>query len=76
MFLEGKRTDRLMVLVEANSSVSLQLKHLTGSTADVFLEYVERNLPEGVALKVTKVTDQSLQPTDICNLWMVSVFKN
>lgn len=28
---------------------------LTGSTADTFLEYIERNLPEGVALKVTKV---------------------
>ena len=30
--------------------------HLTGTTADVFLEYVERNLPEGVAMKVTKVS--------------------
>lgn len=28
---------------------------LTGSTAETFLEYVQRNLPEGVALKVTKV---------------------
>lgn len=29
---------------------------LTGSTADTFLEYVQRNLPEGVALKVTKAS--------------------
>nr|XP_018916496.1 PREDICTED: 28S ribosomal protein S10, mitochondrial [Bemisia tabaci] len=28
---------------------------LTGSTADTFLEYIERNLPEGLGLKVTKV---------------------
>ncbi|KAK2707092.1 hypothetical protein QYM36_014950, partial [Artemia franciscana] len=26
---------------------------LTGSTADTFLEYVQRNLPEGVGMKVT-----------------------
>ncbi|XP_038072779.1 28S ribosomal protein S10, mitochondrial-like isoform X2 [Patiria miniata] len=32
----------------------IELKHVTGSSADVFLEYVERHLPEGVALKVTK----------------------
>nr|CAG4642883.1 EOG090X0GP9 [Evadne anonyx] len=28
---------------------------LTGSTADTFLEYIQRNLPEGVAMKVTKI---------------------
>ncbi|XP_055545416.1 28S ribosomal protein S10, mitochondrial [Wyeomyia smithii] len=33
---------------------------LTGSTADTFLEYIERNLPEGIALKVTKVELQEL----------------
>jgi len=32
----------------------MQFKHLTGSTADTFLEYIERNVPEGVALKVYK----------------------
>ncbi|XP_021245103.1 28S ribosomal protein S10, mitochondrial isoform X1 [Numida meleagris] len=32
----------------------LELKHLTGSTAAVYLEYVERNLPEGVAMEVKK----------------------
>ena len=33
----------------------LELEHLTGSTADVYLEYIQRNLPEGVAMEVTKV---------------------
>ncbi|XP_058130686.1 small ribosomal subunit protein uS10m [Anopheles ziemanni] len=33
---------------------------LTGSTLDTFLEYIERNLPEGIALKVTKVEVQQL----------------
>ncbi|KAM8777761.1 small ribosomal subunit protein uS10m isoform 1-T1 [Rhynchonycteris naso] len=31
-----------------------ELKHLTGSTANVYLEYIQRNLPEGVAMEVTK----------------------
>ena len=35
--------------------MDFQLKRLTGSTASVFLEYLQRNLPEGVAMKVTKV---------------------
>ncbi|CAH1159343.1 unnamed protein product [Phaedon cochleariae] len=38
----------------------IQFKHLTGSTADTLLEYIERNLPEGVALKATKVELQEL----------------
>lgn len=33
----------------------LDFLKLTGSTADTFLEYAQRNLPEGVAMKVTKV---------------------
>ncbi|CAH8428767.1 unnamed protein product [Schistosoma intercalatum] len=28
--------------------------HITGCTADVFLEYIQRNLPEGVAMEVVK----------------------
>ncbi|XP_018409326.1 PREDICTED: 28S ribosomal protein S10, mitochondrial [Nanorana parkeri] len=32
----------------------LELKHLTGSTANVYLEYIQRNVPEGVALEITK----------------------
>lgn len=33
---------------------------MTGSTLDTFLEYIERNLPEGVALKATRVEVQDL----------------
>ena len=32
----------------------IHLKNLTGSTASTYLEYIQRNLPEGVAMKVTK----------------------
>ncbi|CAK9820588.1 28S ribosomal protein S10, mitochondrial [Anthophora plagiata] len=37
--------------------------NLTGSTADTFLEYIQRNLPEGVAMKVTMVELQTLPET-------------
>lgn len=37
-----------------------EVKHLTGSTASTFLEYVQRNLPEGVAMKVTTQTVEKL----------------
>lgn len=32
----------------------LKVGKLTESTADTYLEYIQRNLPEGVAMKVTK----------------------
>lgn len=38
----------------------LDFFNLTGSTADTFLEYIQRNLPEGVAMKATKVELQTL----------------
>ncbi|XP_053458681.1 28S ribosomal protein S10, mitochondrial [Nycticebus coucang] len=38
----------------------LELQHLTGSTADVYLEYIQRNLPEGVAMEVTKTQLEQL----------------
>nr|Q7TQ82.1 RecName: Full=Small ribosomal subunit protein uS10m; AltName: Full=28S ribosomal protein S10, mitochondrial; Short=MRP-S10; Short=S10mt; AltName: Full=Liver regeneration-related protein LRRG099 [Rattus norvegicus]AAP78756.1 Ac1179 [Rattus norvegicus] len=38
----------------------LELKHLTGCTANVYLEYIQRNLPEGVAMEVTKTQIQQL----------------
>ncbi|XP_069685611.1 small ribosomal subunit protein uS10m [Periplaneta americana] len=38
----------------------MQFLRLTGSTADTFLEYIQRNLPEGVAMKVTKVEIKSM----------------
>uniref|UniRef100_A0A8C5BZ87 Small ribosomal subunit protein uS10m n=1 Tax=Gadus morhua TaxID=8049 RepID=A0A8C5BZ87_GADMO len=33
----------------------LELFRLTGSTAQVYLEYIQRNLPEGVAMEVSKI---------------------
>ncbi|KAG9484403.1 small ribosomal subunit protein uS10m [Eleutherodactylus coqui] len=36
------------------------LPHLTGSTANVFLEYIQRNVPEGVALEITKTQLEKL----------------
>ncbi|CAK9829879.1 28S ribosomal protein S10, mitochondrial [Anthophora retusa] len=41
----------------------LDFFNLTGSTADTFLEYIQRNLPEGVAMKVTMVELQTLPET-------------
>ena len=38
----------------------IQLQHLTGSTADTFLEYIQRNLPEGMAMKVTRHAIEAL----------------
>ena len=40
----------------------MTFERLTGSTADTFLEYIQRNLPEGVAMKVTKVSPPSRRP--------------
>ncbi|KAF6204712.1 hypothetical protein GE061_018873 [Apolygus lucorum] len=57
----------------------MQLEKLTGSTCDTLLEYLQRNLPEGVALKTTKVSleqipahiqppeDNSAHPTNTVN---------
>uniref|UniRef100_A0A8D0G9U5 Small ribosomal subunit protein uS10m n=1 Tax=Sphenodon punctatus TaxID=8508 RepID=A0A8D0G9U5_SPHPU len=36
----------------------LELKYLTGSTADVYLEYIQLNLPEGVAMEVRKTRSE------------------
>jgi hypothetical protein len=33
---------------------------LTGSTADTFLDYIQRNIPEGVAMEVTKMRLEAL----------------
>lgn len=30
----------------------MQVKHITGTTADIFLEYIQRNLPEGIDMSV------------------------
>lgn len=34
--------------------IIFQVSKLTESTMNTFLEYIQRNLPEGVAMKVTK----------------------
>ena len=39
------------------------LQHLTGSTADTYLEYVQRNLPEGVSMKVVR------HEVNSCSIW-------
>ena len=33
----------------------VQIKHITGTTADVYLEYIQRNLPEGISMSVYQV---------------------
>ncbi|KAI5617331.1 putative 28S ribosomal protein S10, mitochondrial [Silurus asotus] len=33
---------------------SIEIARITGSTANAYLEYIQRNLPEGVAMEVTK----------------------
>ncbi|KAA0183462.1 hypothetical protein HAZT_HAZT002635 [Hyalella azteca] len=42
--------------------MTLTLHHLTGSTADTFLEYTQRMCPEGVAMRVTEVTTLTRSP--------------
>lgn len=39
----------------------MHFHRLTGSTLDTFLEYIQRNLPEGVGMKATKIEVQPLQ---------------
>ncbi|XP_066567055.1 small ribosomal subunit protein uS10m [Amia ocellicauda] len=38
----------------------IELKHLTGSSSAVYLEYLQRNLPEGVAMEVTKTAIEKI----------------
>jgi len=38
----------------------MQVKEITGTTADIFLEYIQRNLPEGVAMTVVQVNSLRL----------------
>lgn len=46
----------LLIVVHLKKFFLFQLKYLTSSTAAVYLEYVQRNLPEGVAMEVKKVS--------------------
>ncbi|KAM7395317.1 hypothetical protein PAMA_006878 [Pampus argenteus] len=38
----------------------IELTHITGSTLKVYLEYIQRNLPEGVAMEVTKTAMENI----------------
>ncbi|KAK1790282.1 hypothetical protein P4O66_014196 [Electrophorus voltai] len=47
----------------------IEIQRITGSTARVFLEYIQRNLPEGVAMEVTKTAIETV-PEHIQNpMW-------
>ena len=35
----------------------MKVSEITGTTADIFLEYIQRNLPEGVAMSVYQVRE-------------------
>nr|CAG4644404.1 EOG090X0GP9 [Lepidurus arcticus] len=50
----------------------MKFHKLTGSTADTFLEYIQRNLPEGVAMKVTKKEGEKLPQSR--RFWYVRAF--
>jgi len=45
----------------------LQVRQLTGDTADIFLEYIQRNIPEGVSMSVEQ-TELERIPEYIGNL--------
>ncbi|XP_011615947.1 small ribosomal subunit protein uS10m isoform X2 [Takifugu rubripes] len=47
----------------------IELSHITGSTAQVYLEYIERNLPEGVAMEVTKTTMEKIPDHILEPMW-------
>ncbi|KAM8832893.1 small ribosomal subunit protein uS10m isoform 2-T2 [Spinachia spinachia] len=47
----------------------VELSHLTGSTAQVYLEYVQRNLPEGVAMEVTKIAMEKVPDHILKPMW-------
>nr|Q5SPH9.1 RecName: Full=Small ribosomal subunit protein uS10m; AltName: Full=28S ribosomal protein S10, mitochondrial; Short=MRP-S10; Short=S10mt [Danio rerio]CAI12016.1 novel protein similar to vertebrate mitochondrial ribosomal protein S10 (MRPS10) [Danio rerio] len=38
----------------------IQISRITGSSARVYLEYIQRNLPEGVAMEVTKTAMEKI----------------
>lgn len=47
----------------------IELSHITGCTAQVYLEYIQRNLPEGVAMEVTKTTMEKLPGHILEPMW-------
>ncbi|KAI4882977.1 hypothetical protein NFI96_015781 [Prochilodus magdalenae] len=47
----------------------IEIFRITGSTAHVYLEYVQRNLPEGVAMEVTKTAIEKVPVHIQMPLW-------
>ncbi|KAE8286810.1 putative 28S ribosomal protein S10, mitochondrial [Larimichthys crocea] len=47
----------------------IELSHITGCTAQVYLEYIQRNLPEGVAMEVTKTTMEKIPDHILEPMW-------
>ncbi|KAG7461050.1 hypothetical protein MATL_G00205910 [Megalops atlanticus] len=47
----------------------IELEHVTGSTAEVYLEYIQRNLPEGVAMVVTKTAIEKIPEHILEPMW-------
>ncbi|XP_030261782.1 small ribosomal subunit protein uS10m [Sparus aurata] len=47
----------------------VELAHITGSTAQVYLEYIQRNLPEGVAMEVTKTAMEKMPDHILEPMW-------
>uniref|UniRef100_A0A3P8YPW6 Small ribosomal subunit protein uS10m n=1 Tax=Esox lucius TaxID=8010 RepID=A0A3P8YPW6_ESOLU len=47
----------------------IELCHVTGSTAQVYLEYIQRNLPEGVAMEVTKTAMERIPEHILKPMW-------
>lgn len=60
----GKGKHRVQYEVRTYSRI-LELSRLTGSTADTYLEYAQRMLPEGVAMKVTRHAREAV-PQFLC----------
>ncbi|KAM3861083.1 small ribosomal subunit protein uS10m [Diretmus argenteus] len=47
----------------------IELSHVTGSTAQVYLEYIQRNLTEGVAMEVTKTAMEKVPDHILESMW-------
>ncbi|KAL0967796.1 hypothetical protein UPYG_G00257040 [Umbra pygmaea] len=47
----------------------IELCRVTGSTAQVYLEYIQRNLPEGVAMEVTKTSMERIPEHILEPMW-------
>ncbi|XP_017566187.1 probable 28S ribosomal protein S10, mitochondrial isoform X1 [Pygocentrus nattereri] len=49
----------------------IEISRITGSTSRVYLEYIQRNLPEGVAMEVTKTAIEKVPDHIQMPLWSV-----